>query len=153
MNKVLDIDKLAREAQRHRKQPPQKLNEREEPNEQDVPSPLNWQIIVEPIRPQERTQAGIIIEAMAQEAEEANINVGKVVAIGPLAMMGKTSAGLDLSVDAARVKVGVYVQWQRYVGLKIKVRQDSGQDRLFLALEATDLVQIPNDHTRLRFWV
>lgn len=150
----LNIDRLAQQALRERSPAKVvKISNRVEPNDDDVPVPLNWQIIVEPLKPKTESAGGIVIAQDAQEAEIYHINVGKVVALGPLAMIGKTPSGLDLSIDKDRVKVGAYVQWQRYVGLKIKVQQDNSEDRLFLALEASDLVQIPNDPYRVRFWV
>lgn len=147
---MVDIDKVARIALA--KKAAAIPGARVEPCDDDIPVPLNWQIIVEPLRPV--TKIGMIqIAEEAREAELWAINVGKVLAMGPLALQGKTASGLDLSVDRDKVKIGIYVQWQRYVGLRIKVRQDSGEDRLFLALAGEELVQVPNDPLRIRYWV
>lgn len=152
MTRALDIDKLARNAQKQ--VAGNKPGARIEPNDGDIPIALNWQIIVEPFKPKETVgDAGIVVALDTQEAEKWQINVGIVVAMGPLALQGKTAAGLDLSVDRESVKIGTCVQWQRYTGLRIKVRQDHGDDRLFLAVSGEDLVCIPRDPDRLRFWM
>lgn len=151
---TINIDKVARLAQK--KVAMEKASTRIEPNDDDIPQALNWQIIVEPLKPRETSGIGdskIVLHSDVQEAEHWQINAGRVVALGDQALYGKTASGLDLSKDRERVKIGTFVIWQRYTGLRIKVRQDSGDDRLFLALSGEELVAVPKDPNRLRFWV
>ncbi len=117
-----------------------------------VPTPLYWQIIVEPIKP--KTTVGLIhLSEESQDIEKFKINVGKVMAIGRLALQGKTESGLDLSVEADRVKVGVFVQWFRHTGQEIKIVQPGQEDRLLWSLSCDDLMCIPADPYAIRFWV
>lgn len=117
-----------------------------------VPTPLYWQIIVEPIKPKAMV-GSLYVSLESQQVEELQINVGKIMAMGRLALEGKTPSGLDMSVEKDRLVVGAFVQWFRYTGQRIKVIQDSGEDRVFMAISSSDLMCIPADPYKIRFWI
>lgn len=145
----LNIDAIAQKALRSVNKP-ERWRDTADPA--DVPIPLNWQILCEPIKPRQTSRGGLIeLATETQETEAHIINCGQIVAMGPLACHEKT-ADMDMAVDRDKIKVGAYVVWQRYTGLKIKVRQDDGEIREFVSLAASDLVCIPKDPDKLVYW-
>lgn len=144
----LNIDAIARKAQKEKDLEGKPLTL----SDDDVPDPLNWQIILEVMEAPKKM--GLIdIPDEAQETERIQRHIGIVRKLGPLAVQGKSDSGLDLAVDKDRVVPGAFVIFHRYTGLKMKVMTDSGHERLFIALAADDLVCVTAKPERLRFWL
>jgi chaperonin GroES len=74
--------------------------------------PLSDHILIEPIKEEEKTKAGILLP---QTAEKEKPEQGKVIAVGP---GKKTSSGKIIPLD---VKVGQKVLFKKYGPDEIKV--------------------------------
>jgi chaperonin GroES len=74
--------------------------------------PLSDHILIEPIKEEEKTKAGILLP---QTAEKEKPEQGKVIAVGP---GKKTSSGKVIPLD---VKVGQKVLFKKYGPDEIKV--------------------------------
>lgn len=76
---------------------------------------LGHRVLVKPKQIEEKTAGGIIIPDQTRDKEQAGIDEGEVIAIGPTAF--KDLGGFDW------VKVGDWVVWPRYAG---KPYEDEG---------------------------
>ena len=137
MSKPINIDKLARDAMRDTKgevsyvKNPEKLPIR----------PFIWQIVIEPKRPRETTESGLLIARSAQEVQEVQTTIGTVVALGPLAFTGKSQSGADMARFSDHITkpadlIGVDVLYQRYTGLNVKLKNG----RKLLVLDDTNIM-------------
>jgi co-chaperonin GroES (HSP10) len=89
----------------------------------DLPQPLMYRVLVQPITLEETTSGGIVI---AQESHKAQSYVeyrAKLVAIGPYAFQKKDPrTGADLWPEGHRPQVGDYVVCARYAGQAMEYR-------------------------------
>jgi chaperonin GroES len=90
--------------------------------------PLADHILIEPIKEEERTKAGILLP---ETAEKERPEQGKVIAIGP---GRKTSAGKVIPLE---VKVGDKVLFTKYGPNEIKV-----DDKEYLIAKEEDILAI-----------
>jgi co-chaperonin GroES (HSP10) len=145
---AIDIDQLARQAQRDQV----KVDYLKE----KLPlRPIGWQILLEPQEPKKTSAGGIIIADAAQQVEEITITVGRVLRVGPTALQGKTSSGvnladLDPSIQKVDDLIGMYVIYQRYTGSTITLRRTG---KKLLLLTVTELLAIAEDPDELLFYV
>jgi co-chaperonin GroES (HSP10) len=134
---TINIDKLARDAMRDTKaetdyvKHPEKLPVR----------PFIWQVVIEPKRPKETSDGGIVIARDAQKIQEVQTTIGVVVALGPLAFTGKSQSGADMSRFSEHLQkpkdlIGVAVLYQRYTGLNVHLKNG----RKLLVLDDTNLM-------------
>ncbi len=91
--------------------------------------PLNDRVIVTPLEAEEKTAGGVILPGSAQEKP----NKGKVVAVGPGAMMD------DGERYAPSVKKGSVVYYGKYSGTEVKV---GGKE--FKILQERDILAVEN---------
>lgn len=105
--------------------------------------PTLWRIVVEPVTPNEKV--GSLYKADATvDAEKYMTNVGRVLAVGPEALVGKTESGCDLShvTDSIRKRedlIGKYVVYQKHSGTRMKLR-DGGIDLVILTITEIDMI-------------
>lgn len=90
--------------------------------------PLSNNILIEPIKEEEKTKSGILLP---ETAEKERPEQGKVIAVGP---GRKTSAGKIISVD---VKAGDRVLFTKYGPNEIKV-----EDKEYLIAKEEDILAI-----------
>ena len=87
----------------------------------DMPKPVGWRVLIEPIEIKQETAGGIIMPENVQEAAEYMRYVGLVVATGPEAYKHrKFSEGEPWCVP------GDWVIYGRYAGQEAMVKGDSG---------------------------
>lgn len=78
-----------------------------------------WGILVEPYIP--RYSGSLVLTDSIDSAERICSKIGRILQIGPLAFMSKTSSGLDLST-VRRPQVGEYYLFEMYAGQEMKTR-------------------------------
>lgn len=106
----------------------------------DIPQPVGWRILVEPIRVEEVTTGGIVLPGQTIEAKEHLRYVGKVIAMGPLCYKHSKFEGCE-----PWCKVGDWIAYGQYTGHEIRVRTKSG-GKTVLRIVNDDTIQcaIPN---------
>lgn len=77
-------------------------------------------------------KAGIILESMEREREQAAIDTGTVMAVGPTAFR-------DFNVDESPIKVGDTVVYARYAGKNVT---DPADEKKYVALNDEDIIAI-----------
>ena len=87
-------------------------------NEEDVPRPLGWRLVVRPLPPNAKTAGGILLPDSSVEEEEMLQTIGQIVAVGNLCWTRP-----DMQPDGEFkpwAKVGDYVTYGRYTGKKFQ---------------------------------
>lgn len=80
-----------------------------------MPKPCLWRVIVIPVRPRSKSRGGIELVDVTQDNQEHVTNLGKIVAIGPMA--GKKEGWTK---EAWPYKVGDWVQYGTYAGQRFE---------------------------------
>jgi co-chaperonin GroES (HSP10) len=113
----IDIDAIARETQRE-----VTATQVDYGNRDNLPIvAFTWHVLVEPIRPKEKSAGGIYVPPDAKKAKEIQTTIGIVRDVGPTAFTGKTASGIDLSkfcrdIEGPEDLIGCFVSYQRYTG-------------------------------------
>jgi co-chaperonin GroES (HSP10) len=101
--------------------------------------PILHRIIVLPDKIEEKDQhfkraarAGILVAGAEREREQAAIDTGKVIDIGPTAFK-------DFGAEAPPIEVGSYVVYARYAG---KTIEDPETEIKYVALNDEDVIAI-----------
>lgn len=94
-------------------------------NKADIPIPLLWRVIVQPVTIPRTTDGGIMIPDSVIDRAEYLRSFGRVVAIGPLAWCDDRKFGKEIA-EAARageypVKIGTWVLFDQYKGQIVEV--------------------------------
>ena len=106
-----------------------------------IPTPTGWQIILAPIKIQEKTSGGIIITNDTKKLEESSRFVSKVLAIGPLAYTGERFKAHPKQPSIEPwCKVGDVVSTGQYSGSQIPCVDSSGKS-YYLRLVADDEIK------------
>lgn len=107
---------------------------------EDIPQPVGWRILVEPIKVEEITLGGIVLPGQTVEAKEHLRYVGKVIAMGPQCYKHAKFEGGE-----PWCKVGDWIAYGQYTGHEIRVRTKSG-GKTVLRVVNDDTIQcaIPN---------
>lgn len=90
-----------------------------------VMDPLFWYCLVLPKQPKKYSEGGILLTDDTKEAQEHLVFCGQVLKVGDLAFQAKTRAGLDLSEDSHRPKVGDWVVFAQYAGQRMELRDET----------------------------
>ena len=115
-----------------------------EPDEIPVQSIL-WRILVQPLPPLKTNAGGVIeIPDQVQSSESILTSVGRVLQLGHFAFKSTTQAGLALSEEPYKPKVGDYVLHETYAGQEIKLRGGK-KLRILLDTEVLAVVKDPDE--------
>lgn len=76
--------------------------------------PFGSRILVQIKQPVKKSKSGLVLSRGEQSAERENTQVGKVIALGPLAYRNRTT--MELWPEGEWVKVGDFVRVPRYGG-------------------------------------
>ncbi len=100
--------------------------------------PYGSRVLVQIRTPKSRTASGIILDAGSRDTEKWNTQVGRVVAIGPLAFKNRnTQASWP---EGAWASPGDYVRVAKYGGDRWNVPTKNGEDALFVIFNDLDLI-------------
>lgn len=87
--------------------------------------PFGSRVVVQVRRAKRKTKGGIILNDESRDTEQWNTQVGKVVAIGPLAFKNRNT--MDEWPEGAWVKLGTYVRAPKYGGDRWSVATEDGE--------------------------
>ena len=100
-----------------------------------LPVPMNWKVLVQPNKPKEKAEGGIILPSMAKDNESYLTAHGLIAAMGELAYRDRDTG--DPWKMTVRPKVGDRVTYGKYAGQKIVVNGVS-----FLILNDDEITSI-----------
>lgn len=110
--------------------------------------PILWRVLVRPLPPRHASKGGIVLPEETRAAEQINTCVGRVEAMGTLAFQAQTKAGLDLSREANRPRVGTWVLFHQYAGHKTWVG-----DTEYVLLADTDIMAVTDEPEQFRNYI
>jgi co-chaperonin GroES (HSP10) len=101
---------------------------------------LFWRVLVEPVRPKEQTEGGIVLPESVRSADRSLTCMGRITQVGPLAFKAETKAGLNLGSDpnAVNVRPGMYALYGQYAGQKVC----TADEREYVVLNDTDILAL-----------
>lgn len=100
--------------------------------------PFGSLVLIQIRRTKNKTRGGVIVTDEAKETEKWNVQVGKIVALGPLAF--KSRKDMSAWPEGPWCKVGDFVRFPKYGGDKWEVDMPDGTEPcLFLLCEEKDL--------------
>jgi hypothetical protein len=114
-----------------------------------------WNIVLEPLQPRTLSDGGIEVVDQSREAEEHQITIGRILKVGPAAMDGKTTSGIDLSnflpgINTAKQLIGLYAIHMGHVGQVLRLRKT---DQTIRVMKVTDLLGVTNDPHAWKFYI
>lgn len=105
-------------------------------------TPLGSRVLVQIRSPKTKTKGGIILTNDIQEVEKWNTQIGRVIAVGPIAFKNRTS--MDKWPEGEWVKPGDFVRVPKHGGDKYEVELANGDTALFVTF---------NDHEMIAKWL
>jgi|TARA_R100000995_G_C3463344_1_gene114309 chaperonin GroES len=85
----------------------------------DLPTPLNWKVLVQPHQAQMKTKGGIHLPSISQDNEEYLTSHGRVAKMGELAFRDRDTG--DKWKMEQTPKVGDRVTYGKYAGQKVTI--------------------------------
>ncbi len=116
----------------------------------DVPVPLRWRIVIEPLPPTNKV-GEIVLPDDVMDAQKVLGVIGKIVALGQLAFKSNTKSGLSLSDDAnaKALAPGDWVMYGRHAGQKVRMRDG----REFIICNDDEIVSIVGDPHQYQMYI
>lgn len=100
--------------------------------------PYGTRVLIQLRSAREKSKGGIILVDADKESEKWNTQVGKVIAIGPVAFVNRDT--LKSWPEKAWCKVGTFVRIPKYNQDKWEVKRDDGSAVLFMLVKDVDLL-------------
>ena len=100
--------------------------------------PFGSRVLMQIRTPKSRTASGIILDSGSRDTEKWNTQVGKVIAVGPLAFKNRNTQ--TEWPEGAWCKPGDYVRVAKYGGDRWAVPVENGDDALFCIFNDLDLI-------------
>lgn len=100
--------------------------------------PFGSRVLVQIRTPKSRTASGIILDSGSRDTEKWNTQVGKVIAVGPLAFKNRNTQ--TEWPEGAWCKPGDYVRVAKYGGDRWAVPVENGDDALFVIFNDLDII-------------
>jgi co-chaperonin GroES (HSP10) len=110
--------------------------------------PYGSRVIVQIRTAKKKTKGGILIIDDVRDSEQYNTQVGKVVAIGPLAYHNRNT--MEPWPEGAWAKIGDFVRVPKYGGDRWERTTDTGESALFVTFNDLDLVGEVDDPLTLK---
>lgn len=110
----------------------------------DLPVPVLWRLLIEPIRVEETTSGGIVLAPETQKAKEYLRYVGKVLAIGDGAYQHPKFTGIEINLQ-----IGDWVVYQTYSGFDIRVHDATGRPRTLRFINDDEVMALAPDPNAL----
>jgi len=101
-------------------------------------TPLGERVMVQIRKAVQKTKGGIIISVETQKTEHDNTQVGKLIAVGPLAFRNRDTGAKWPEGDWA--SVGDYVRCPKYGGDRWEVKDSLGESVVCAIFKDTDLI-------------
>ena len=100
--------------------------------------PLGTRILIQLRSPKLKSAAGIIFAQDTKDTEKWNTQVGKVVAMGPLAFRNRQTQ--EPWPEGSWVGIGEYVRVPKYGGDRWEVKIDDDRNALFVVFNDHELI-------------
>ncbi len=110
----------------------------EKKQEEKIPQPTGWRIMVLPYKMKEKTKGGIVLAETTLEKQQVASQCGLVLAMGPQCYKDK-----ERYPEGPWCKVNDWVMFARYAGSRIKI--DGGEIRLLNDDEVLATIDSPQD--------
>ena len=117
-------------------------------------APLGAKILVQIRTPKTRTAGGILLNTESQEVEKWNTQVGKVIAIGPLAFRDRKT--MDYWPEGQWVQVGDFVRVPKYGADRwaVDLPDRKGDEALFIIINDLEIIgKITGDPLTMKAYV
>ena len=114
------------------------LEEKYKREEENLPKPTGWRLLVLPFKMKDKTKGGILITDDVVERSQVASTCGLVLEVGPDAYKDK-----ERYPKGPWCKKGTWVVFARYAGSRIKI--DGGEVRLLNDDEVLATVENPED--------
>lgn len=104
--------------------------------------PLGSRVLVQIRTPKSKTSGGIILTAETRETDQWNTQIGKVIAVGPLAFHNRNE--MKPWPEGAWCKPGDFVRVSKYGGDRFSVPTGNadGDEAIFVVLNDLDLIAL-----------
>ena len=114
--------------------------------------PFGSRVLIQIRTPMQKSAGGIIIDTGSRDTEKWNTQVGKVIAIGPLAFKNRdTMAGWP---EGAWCNDGDFVRVAKYGGDRWEVELPTGEKALFVIFNDLDIIgRVQGDPLAVRAFI
>lgn len=100
--------------------------------------PFGSRVLVQIRTPKKKSDGGIIIDLGTQDTEKWNTQVGKVIAVGPLAFKNRNT--MESWPEGDWCKPGEYVRVAKYGGDRWEVPMDNKESAMFVIFNDLDII-------------
>ena len=114
------------------------LEEKQKRQDENLPKPTGWRLLVLPFKMKEKTKGGIVLAETTLERQQVASQVGLVMAMGPQCYKDK-----ERYPEGPWFKEKDWIMFARYAGSRIKI--DGGEMRLLNDDEVLATIDSPED--------
>jgi co-chaperonin GroES (HSP10) len=114
--------------------------------------PFGSRVLVQIRSPKQKTASGIIIDRGSKDTEKWNTQVGKILAVGPLAFKNRNT--MESWPEGSWCKEGDYVRVAKYGGDRWEVPLADGESALYVIFNDLDIIgQVVGDPLLIRAFI
>jgi len=114
--------------------------------------PFGSRVLVQIRSPKQKTASGIIIDRGSKDTEKWNTQVGKILAVGPLAFKNRNT--MESWPEGSWCKEGDYVRVAKYGGDRWEVPLADGESALYVIFNDLDIIgQVIGDPLLIRAFI
>ena len=114
--------------------------------------PFGSRVLVQIRSPKQKTASGIIIDRGSKDTEKWNTQVGKILAVGPLAFKNRNT--MESWPEGSWCKEGDYVRVAKYGGDRWEVALADGESALYVIFNDLDIIgQVIGDPLLIRAFI
>ena len=114
--------------------------------------PFGSRVLVQIRSPKQKTASGIIIDRGSKDTERWNTQVGKILAVGPLAFKNRNT--MESWPEGSWCKEGDYVRVAKYGGDRWEVPLADGESALYVIFNDLDIIgQVVGDPLLIRAFI
>ena len=114
--------------------------------------PFGSRVLVQIRSPKQKTASGIIIDRGSKDTERWNTQVGKILAVGPLAFKNRNT--MESWPEGSWCKAGDYVRVAKYGGDRWEVPLADGESALYVIFNDLDIIgQVVGDPLLIRAFI
>lgn len=100
--------------------------------------PFGSRVLIQIRTPKKKSSGGIILDFGSQDTEKWNTQVGKVVAVGPLAFRNRNN--MEPWPEGSWCETGDYVRVAKYGGDRWEVPLGNGDNAMFVIFNDLDII-------------
>jgi co-chaperonin GroES (HSP10) len=114
--------------------------------------PFGSRVLIQIRTPKKKSQGGIILDVGTQDTEKWNTQVGKVVALGPLAFKNRND--MQPWPEGDWCKAGEFVRVAKYGGDRWEVQMKNGESAMFVIFNDLDIIgQVTGDPLSIKAFI